>query len=218
MGADGINLLVHTFSGIGSFGWSYDARAVVATLNHGPRGAFKPPNTTVYQSYLPSGPIAFLPLSPTVSSLVWSTKPELASAVTAAEPGLLVHMLDAAFRLPEVSARFLNDILLEAVQKGQPVMAANMAEWISFREKSHGISPSSAYASLPVISKEEHVPPPDSGMMPPLVTSIQPGTIASFPLRLSHTEPYFGEGSGGRTVLIGDAAHSIPCSQDRSSI
>lgn len=46
-------------------------------------------------------------------------------------------------------------------------------------------------------------------LVPPLVTSIQSGSIASFPLRYNHAETYFGEGAGSRTVLIGDAAHTI---------
>ena len=46
-------------------------------------------------------------------------------------------------------------------------------------------------------------------MVPPLVTGIQPGTVASFPLRFSHAEAYIGEGAGARTALVGDAAHTI---------
>jgi len=46
-------------------------------------------------------------------------------------------------------------------------------------------------------------------MVPPLVMSIQPGTTATFPLRLNHAESYVGEGDGARTVLVGDAAHTL---------
>ncbi|KAF8892044.1 hypothetical protein BD779DRAFT_1670397 [Infundibulicybe gibba] len=53
------------------------------------------------------------------------------------------------------------------------------------------------------------VPSADSEYVPPLVTSIHSGTAASFPLRFNHTESYIGEGSGSRTVLVGDAAHTI---------
>lgn len=47
--------------------------------------------------------------------------------------------------------------------------------------------------------------------LPPLVQSIQPGSVAGFPLRLSHAEAYIGdEATGeGRTALVGDAAHTV---------
>jgi len=45
--------------------------------------------------------------------------------------------------------------------------------------------------------------------LPPLVTSIQPGSVAGFPLRMSHAEVYIGEGVGARTALVGDAAHTV---------
>jgi ubiquinone biosynthesis monooxygenase Coq6 len=53
------------------------------------------------------------------------------------------------------------------------------------------------------------VPPADSHFVPPLVLRIQAGTVASFPLKFNHTESYLGEGSGARTVLVGDAAHTV---------
>lgn len=53
-----------------------------------------------------------------------------------------------------------------------------------------------------------------SDPLPPLVIGIQPKTTASFPLRLSHTSSYLGLPSTDhsqdlRTVLVGDAAHTI---------
>ncbi|KAG6870493.1 hypothetical protein C0992_013233, partial [Termitomyces sp. T32_za158] len=83
VGADGFNSPVRSYAQIPSFGWSYDTMGIVATMVHPPRGAFQAPNTIAYQRFLPTGPIAFLPLSPTVSSLVWSTRPHIASALTA---------------------------------------------------------------------------------------------------------------------------------------
>ena len=53
------------------------------------------------------------------------------------------------------------------------------------------------------------IPPIDSELLPPLVHSIQDGTMASFPLRFNHTEAYIGEGNRARTVLVGDAAHTV---------
>ncbi|KAF9244661.1 hypothetical protein BU15DRAFT_59410 [Melanogaster broomeanus] len=208
VGADGFNSPVRSYAGISSYGWSYDTQAVVATLNHPPRGAFQRPNHTAYQRFLPTGPIAFLPLSPTVSSLVWSTKPRLAAALCKSDPEVLVNMINAAFRLPEVSIRYLHERILEADSADNIISHELIRDEIAFREKSHNISKYSAYASV-TSAVSGGIPPNDAESIPPLVTSVQPGTIASFPLRNNHAESYLGEGPGSRTVLVGDAAHTI---------
>ncbi|KAI0291814.1 hypothetical protein BC826DRAFT_1020988 [Russula brevipes] len=41
--------------------------------------------------------------------------------------------------------------------------------------------------------------------LPPLIAGIQPGTIASFPLRFRHAEV----DTGARTALLGDAVHIV---------
>ncbi|KAH9059062.1 hypothetical protein EDB87DRAFT_1685008 [Lactarius vividus] len=193
VGADGINSPVRSYSKIDSYGWDYNTRAVVATLLHPPR--LFPSNTTAYQRFLPTGPIAFLPLSHTASSLVWSTTPALASVLTKADPAILASMINAAFRLPELSVRFLHGRLLE-----QPSLSPeDLRAEIAFREQAHAIAPHSAYASATINPEDASVG------IPPHVASIQPGTIASFPLRFRHAEEYIGS----RTVLIGDAAHIV---------
>ncbi|KAH8116514.1 ubiquinone biosynthesis hydrox [Phellopilus nigrolimitatus] len=205
VGADGPNSPVRSYAGIESYGWAYDSRAIVATLFHAPRlTGFQTPNTTAYQRFLPTGPIAFLPLSPTISSLVWSTKPALAEALTAADPQVLVHMINAAFRLPEISVRHLNRVVLE---KQQQISADAILEEVRWRERSHNIDRYSAYSAQ--VSESIGVPPNDAELVPPVVTSIQPGTVASFPLRFAHADSYFGEDErGSRTALLGDAAHT----------
>lgn len=178
---------------------------MVASLSHAPRTAFQPPNTIAYQRFLPTGPIAFLPLSPTVSSLVWSTKPSLAATLVNSDPMILTSMINAAFRLPEVSMRHLHRFILEA---GASLTSNQIQDEIAWRESSHGIDKYSAYASASA-DTATGIPPHDSETLPPLVTSIQPGTVASFPLRFNHADGYIGEGAGSRTVLVGDAAHTI---------
>ncbi|KAJ6581412.1 hypothetical protein B0H19DRAFT_1115082 [Mycena capillaripes] len=209
VGADGFNSPVRSFAKISSYGWAYDTQAIVATMSHPPRGAFMGPNTTAFQRFLPTGPIAFLPLSPVVSSLVWSTKPPLATALIASGPVVLGSMINAAFRLPDVSMRYLNGFVLDAHASGTPVTAAQIQTEIAWRERSHGIDETSAYASASINTTKQGIPPTDAELLPPLVTSLQPGTVASFPLRFSHTDFYLGEGQGSRTVLVGDAAHTV---------
>ncbi|KAF4610564.1 hypothetical protein D9613_006875 [Agrocybe pediades] len=208
IGADGFNSPVRKFANISSFGWSYDTQAIVATLSHMPRGAFEGPNTVAYQRFLPTGPIAFLPLTPTASSLVWSTKPSLATALLACDPRVLYLMINAAFRLPYTSIKYLHERILEAHSLGSPISADQVQEEIQWREKTHGIDRNSAYSSV-LVSPNVGIPPADSESVPPIVTEIQAGTMASFPLRFNHAESYIGEGQGARTVLVGDAAHTI---------
>ncbi|KAH6915856.1 COQ6 monooxygenase [Coprinopsis sp. MPI-PUGE-AT-0042] len=209
VGADGFNSPVRTFAGIGTFGWSYDGQAIVATMQHEPRGAFEGPNTTAYQRFLPTGPIAFLPLSPTVSSLVWSTKPPIAKTLLSCDPSVLACMINAAFRLPSVSLQYLYDRILEAHAKDTPIQPAQIQEEIQFRENAHQIDQYSAYTSLVKGSQRQGIASDDVEAVPPLVTALQANSAASFPLRFNHTDSYIGEGQGSRTVLVGDAAHIV---------
>ncbi len=162
-----------------------------------------------YQRFLPTGPIAFLPLSETSSSIVWSTKPQLASALKTVDPQVLADMINAAFRLPDVSLCYLQDRILDAEQSGSPLTPSQFRDELAFRERSDTIDIRSAYSSLAPEQSSAGIPSEDADAVPPIVTSIQAGTIASFPLRFSHAESYIGEGQGVRTVLVGDAAHTV---------
>lgn len=201
VGADGINSPVRSYSKIDSYGWNYPTSAIVATLHHPPRTF--PPNTCAYQRFLPTGPIAFLPLSQTASSLVWSTSPSLAAVLTNADPVVLTSMINAAFRLPELSVRYLHRLLLNSPS----LSPDDLRSEIAFREQAHTIAPYSALASANVdpVAAAVGIPDGSAHALPPLVANIQPGTIASFPLHFRHAEEYIGN----RTALIGDAAHVI---------
>ena len=138
--------------------------------------------------------------------MVWSTKPTLAAALKSVDPSVLVNFVNAAFRLPEVSICYLHDLLLSSVSSQKILRADEVREEILWRERSHNICATSAYTSMSSTT-EVGIPPEDSESLPPLVTSIQPRTVASFPLRYSHADTYIGE--CGRTVLVGDAAHTV---------
>lgn len=109
VGADGANSVVRSFAGIESRGWDYDRHGVVATLqlaaDHAPSGM-----GTAYQRFLPSGPIAWLPMPGARATLVWSTHPAWAARLKQlAEPDL-VAMVNAGFRLGSVDVGYLHSM------------------------------------------------------------------------------------------------------------
>lgn len=118
-------------------------------------------------------------------------------------------MVNAAFRLPEISLKYLHNLILEAHGTGAPLTSLDVITEVKWRERSHAIDSQSAYSSCEPETAAVGIPPTDADMLPPLVTSIQAGTIASFPIRFNHADMYAGEGDGGRTVLVGDAAHTV---------
>lgn len=214
VGADGPSSPVRTFSKIETFGWDYDARAIVATLQHSASGitslGLPRPCTAAYQRFLPTGPLAFLPLAPGRASLVWSTTPELAEALLGAGPDILSIMINAAFRLPDVSITYLHKLLLERWadvrerKEGESqITAGEFVDAVQWRESSHSIEQRSALSSFE--DSQGGVPSADIELFPPLIQSIQPNSAASFPLRVSHAEGYVGP----RTALLGDAAHTV---------
>lgn len=105
VGADGGNSPVRTFAGIESRGWDYGHVGVVATLLMEGEG-----HTTAYQRFLPTGPVALLPLPGKFSTLVWSTTPELAVRLKGLSARDFVGMVNAAFRLSAVDLGFLHTL------------------------------------------------------------------------------------------------------------
>ncbi|KAG8735491.1 putative ubiquinone biosynthesis monooxygenase, partial [Ceratobasidium sp. 428] len=178
VGADGFNSPVRKFAGIESSGYNYDTHAVVATLFHSERTthaslAHMPQSnsTTAFQRFLPTGPIACLPLSPTASSLVWSTTPSIAGALKAAPTDTLGVFINAAFRLPEPALQELYSSLLSSHQKGTPLSSGEAKAQIQRAETAYSIQPHDARSST---QTSIGVPPEGSEALPPIVTDIQP--------------------------------------------
>jgi 2-octaprenylphenol hydroxylase len=67
VGADGRGSRVRGRAGIATRGWLYDQRAIVANVRTGEWH-----QETAWQRFLPTGPLAFLPLSDGRCSIVWS--------------------------------------------------------------------------------------------------------------------------------------------------
>lgn len=105
VGADGPNSPVRHFASIQTRGWPYDRHAVVATL----RLSSPAPNPpTAYQRFLPTGPIALLPLPGPFASLVWTTTPARAAHLRTLSEQDLTATLNAAFRLEPADTDFLH--------------------------------------------------------------------------------------------------------------
>jgi 2-octaprenylphenol hydroxylase len=67
VGADGRDSLIRELAGIPTQGWEYDQRAIVATVR--PQRWHQ---ETAWQRFLPTGPLALLPLADGRCSIVWS--------------------------------------------------------------------------------------------------------------------------------------------------
>lgn len=131
VGADGANSPVRTFAGIESRGWDYERHGVVATLHLDESSAFPYHGQgTAYQRFLPSGPVALLPLPDGSASLVWSTLPAYAAHLKTLGAEDLTAMVNAAFRLSPVDLAYLHTI------------PSGQADEVAWREKHTSIDAS----------------------------------------------------------------------------
>lgn len=92
VGADGNRSKVRQLLRISARGWSYEQRAVVATV----RTALSHQDTA-WQRFLPDGPLAFLPLRGNHCSIVWSTSPAHAEHLLDLEDDAFNRELTDAF-------------------------------------------------------------------------------------------------------------------------
>lgn len=91
-GADGARSRVRALAGIGVDSTRYGQHAVVANVTTGRDNA-----ATAWQRFLPSGPLAFLPLADGRSSIVWSTGSAHAERLLALDDAEFCAQLGAAF-------------------------------------------------------------------------------------------------------------------------
>lgn len=162
VGADGANSPVRHFSGIPSQGWDYGQHGIVATLElDQPFEEYD--QRAAYQRFLPTGPIALLPLPGNKASLVWSISAQHATKLKQLPPDDFVTLVNAAFRLMVVD---LNFMLTDP--------SVDMSQELAWREPNTRASET----GLP-----KHFP---------RLAGVQNGTVASFPLRMRHASTYTG--------------------------
>lgn len=108
VGADGANSPVRTFAGINSSGWDYNRHGVVASLELEGSGWGGEEKKIAYQRFLPTGPVAMLPMPGNYSTLVWSTTPKLAAHLKTLSAKDFIAMVNAAFVLSPVDLAFMH--------------------------------------------------------------------------------------------------------------
>jgi 2-octaprenyl-3-methyl-6-methoxy-1,4-benzoquinol hydroxylase/2-octaprenylphenol hydroxylase len=99
--ADGAESPVRAMLGIGTHGRDYGQRGVVANVT-----TSRPHEHTAWQRFLPTGPLAFLPLADGRCSIVWTLPDAEAARVLALDDAAFRAELGAAFdfRLGEITA------------------------------------------------------------------------------------------------------------------
>lgn len=163
VGADGANSPVRQFAGISSDGWDYGQHGIVATLQLD-RSFSNLDIRTAYQRFLPTGPIALLPLPDNKASLVWSISAAYATKLKQLTPQDFASMVNAAFRLMNVDLKYM-------LTTNPSVKPADELAW-----------------------REPNTKASETGLSPsfPRVHNVQEGTVASFPLRMRHASTYTG--------------------------
>ncbi len=92
VGADGAESRVRELAGIGTGGWSYHQRGIVCHVR-----TEKSHQHTAWQCFLPTGPLAFLPLADGRCSIVWSCESDTATELMELDDEAFMARLGEAF-------------------------------------------------------------------------------------------------------------------------
>ncbi|GMM36999.1 putative N,N-dimethylaniline monooxygenase [Saccharomycopsis crataegensis] len=176
VGADGFNSPVRKFAAIESRGWAYDRFGVVASL----KLKYEDYRSIAWQRFLPTGPVALLPLPEKNATMVWSTTPELSKLLVGLPEDVFIALANCAFVLPQVDLNYYYTL-------AQNEEYDELLSDIKWRFEN--------YTSKPTIDIED---------FPIALESVIPQSRARFPLKLSHADSYVSN----RVALVGDAAHT----------
>ncbi|GMH45175.1 hypothetical protein BSKO_13132 [Bryopsis sp. KO-2023] len=106
VGADGAMSRVRSMAGMRTITWDHEQRGVVATVK------VDRLTTTAWQRFLPTGPLALLPVRGGFCNVVWSTNPRMAADLEDADGEAIVTALNESLRgaPPSQGSSFLNDL------------------------------------------------------------------------------------------------------------
>ena len=135
VGADGRRSGVAERAGITREGWGYGQTALVAAIEHE-----LPHNGVAHQFFMPSGPLAILPLKGNRSSIVWSEKDDTARAIAALDDADFLAVLRSRF------GDFLGEIKLAGPRFSYPLNLTLAKAYAAPRvalvgDAAHGVHP-----------------------------------------------------------------------------
>lgn len=122
VGADGANSAARRMLGMPVAQRDYGQRAIVANL-----GTARPHQHTAWQRFLPTGPLALLPLPGAMVSLVWSATDEKASALLALAPG------EFNSAVTEASGGVLGELALASERAAFPLRRMAAGDYVRSR-------------------------------------------------------------------------------------
>jgi ubiquinone biosynthesis monooxygenase Coq6 len=185
--ADGARSRVRKMAGLRTVGWSYNQRGLVATV------ATAEPSATAWQRFLPTGPLALLPVWAGFSNVVWTVPPEMAR------------------RLEGCSSSQFADAVNEALQPDPATFTSSSSGNAGVPAFKSGIAPLDAAAAAAASALQQLGGPLGSGVLgqllnpggglgfsgeagqgsywqrPPLVEGWVGSAPKSFPLQLQHS-------------------------------
>jgi len=169
IGADGHQSLVRQIARINTVQWDYNQQAVVAVLlldcqetDSSESEVSVGCNDTAWQRFLPTGPLAVLPLSDKTSCLIWTTSPVEARSLVSMSSQQFTDAVNHALCFTQHShstAAYLDNIIDGAFKAASSVGLG----WFS---------------------------PATSRQLPPNVVGVEEGSRATFPLGLCHASQY----------------------------